>query len=85
MEITLGSRGRIVIPKEMRKNLNLKRGTKLKIRVENSIVIFYLPSKPPDEIFIHAGDQLVDQTLKEAKKIDAQKIKRLRKNLGASE
>lgn len=85
METTLSSKGQIVIPKEVREKIGLKPGDKIRLQVEDKKIILHFSAKPPEEIFVRAGDQMVDQTLREAKQTDELKIKRLLERLGATE
>ncbi len=85
METTLSSKGQIVIPKEVREKLGLKPGDKVRLQIEDKKIVLHLSTKPPDEIFVRAGEQLVDQVLRESKETDELKIKRLLERLGATE
>ncbi|MBI2936909.1 MAG: AbrB/MazE/SpoVT family DNA-binding domain-containing protein [Thaumarchaeota archaeon] len=85
METTLSSKGQIVIPKEVREKLGLKPGDKVRLQVEDKKIVLQFHAEPPEEIFVRAGGQLVDQTLREAKQADELKIKRLLERLGATE
>lgn len=86
-EVKLSSKGQIVLPKDAREKLGLKKGDKLKIEVdEKTKSIIIQPSvEPPKEIFIHAGTKLTSALLKEADEIDERQIKRLLNAIGVKQ
>jgi len=85
-EVKLSSKGQVVLPKETRKKMGLKKGDKLKIRVdEETKTILLQPSvAPPKEIFfIRAGTRLTSSVLRESEQLDETKVRRLLKAIGA--
>lgn len=78
--VKVSSKGQIVIPKEVRKKLGIDRGSILKLRVVGKKIILELTSEPPNDIFVEAGEKIVDEALREAK-ID-EKVLRLLRDLG---
>ena len=85
-EVKLSSKGQVVLPKEARKKLGLKKGDKLKVEVdERTKSIVMQPSvQPPKEIFIRAGTKITRSMLKESDEIDEKKIKRLLNAIGVT-
>ena len=82
-EVRISTKGQVVIPKEVREKLGLKPGDRVKIEaVEGRRAIIQSAVEPPEEIFVKAGDRLVDETLREANRRDEVKIRRLLKSLG---
>ncbi len=68
MEIVkLSSKGQIVIPKYIRDKLGLRKGSRLRIRLENKRIILEPVTEPPEEIFVKAGPEITEPILKEAK------------------
>lgn len=78
--VKVSSKGQIVIPKEIRKKLGIGRNSVLKIRVVGKKIILEPTSEPPDDIFVEAGEKIVDEVLKEVKKDE--KVLRLLRDLG---
>jgi len=61
----------------------LKPGDKVKIELlEGKKAIIQLLVNPPEEIFVKASDEIVEDTLREADKQDDEKIRRLLRSLG---
>ena len=86
LEVKLSSKGQIVIPKEVRDKLGLKAGDKIKLEVEEGKRLIVQPSvRPPKDVFVNAGDKLVEETLQEAKKVDEEKIREMLKSLGVKD
>jgi AbrB family looped-hinge helix DNA binding protein len=82
-EAKISTKGQIVIPKDVRDRLGLKPGDKVKIEVlEGRRAIIQPAISPPKEIFVKAGSRLVEETLKETKRREEEKISRLLKALG---
>ena len=86
MEVKLSSKGQIVIPKEVRDKLGLKAGDNVRLEVEEGRRVIVQPAvKPPNEIFVKAGDRLVDEALHEAKRADEGKIREMLRSLGVKD
>lgn len=86
LEVKLSSKGQIVIPKEVREKLGLKAGDKLKLEVEEGKRIIVQPSVgPPKDVFVKAGEKLLEETLQEAKKVDEEKIREMLRSLGVKD
>lgn len=86
LEVRLSSKGQIVIPKEVREKLGLKAGDKIKLEVEDGKRAIVQPSvRPPKDVFVKAGDKLVEETLREAKRVDEEKIREMLKSLGVKD
>jgi AbrB family looped-hinge helix DNA binding protein len=83
-EVKLSSKGQVVLPKQAREKLGLKKGDKLKIEIdEKTKRIIMQPSvKPPRGVFVRAGTKLTSSVLKEADEIDERKIKKLLRAVG---
>lgn len=81
---TLSSKGQLVLPKEARKKLGLKKGDRLKIDVdEKTKTIVIRPQlEPPREIFIRAGTKMTGSILEESNKQDELKTKKLLRAIG---
>ena len=75
-----------MLPKDARKKLGLKKGDKLKIKIdeENKTIVMQASIEPPKEVFVRAGTRLSSSILKESDQLDATKVKRLLKAIGAS-
>jgi len=78
--VRVSSKGQIVIPKKIRKKLGIKKNSILKMRVVGKKIVLELPSEPPSDIFVDAGEKIVDELIREAKKDE--KILRLLRDLG---
>jgi AbrB family looped-hinge helix DNA binding protein len=86
LEVKLSSKGQIVIPKEVREKLGLKAGDKIKLEVEEGRRVVIQPSvKPPNDVFVQAGERLIEETLQEAKRVDEEKIREMLKALGVED
>ena len=83
--VKLSSKGQVVIPREMRRRLGLKKGDKLKVEIdEQSKQILIQPSvQPPREVFVKAGTRLTSSILNESRELDEAKVKKLLKAIGA--
>lgn len=82
-EVRVSTKGQVVIPKGVREKLGLKPGDRVKIEaIEGRRAIIQPAVEPPEEIFVKAGDRLVDESLREANRHDEIKIRRLLKSLG---
>lgn len=80
-KIKLSSKGQVVIPKEIREKLGLKKGDVLSVRLEEDRIILEPISPPPPHIFIEAGEEIIEKLLKEAKST-SDKAERLLRDLG---
>jgi len=82
-EVRVSTKGQVVIPKGVREKLGIKPGDRVRIEaIEGRRAIIQPAVEPPEEIFVKAGDRLVDETLREANRRDEVKIRRLLKSLG---
>lgn len=80
----LSSKGQIVIPREVRKKMNLKPGDKVKIEaIKGRKAIIQPAVLPPDDIFVRAGKAVPKEVLAGSRRIDELKLKRLLRELGA--
>jgi AbrB family looped-hinge helix DNA binding protein len=84
-EVKLSSKGQVVLPKDARRKLGLKKGDRLRLQVdENTKTIVMQPHvEPPEEIFVRAGTRLTSSILKRSTELDETKVKKLLKALGA--
>ncbi len=81
-EVRLSSKGQVVLPKDLRKKLGLKKGDRLKVELENGNKIVMQPTiEPPEDIFVHAGTRLTKRILEESREIDETKFKGLLKEI----
>ncbi len=86
VDVKLSSKGQIVIPREVRKKLNLKPGDKVKIEaIDGRKAIIQPAILPPEDIFVSAGKETVGNILLESRKADEAKLKKLLKSLGVKE
>ena len=82
-EVRVSTKGQVVIPKGVRAKLGIKPGDRVRIEaIEGRRAIIQPAVEPPKEIFVKAGDKLVDESLREANRQDEIKIRRLLKSLG---
>jgi AbrB family looped-hinge helix DNA binding protein len=83
-EVKLSSKGQIVLPKDAREKLRLKRGDKLKVEIDERTksIIMHPSVSPPEEVFVRAGTKLTRSVLNEADEIDERKIKKLLNAIG---
>ncbi len=85
-EVKLSSKGQIVIPREVRKKMNLKPGDKVKIEAVKGRKATIQPAvQPPDDIFVRAGKAVPKKVLAESRRIDELNLKRLLRELGAEQ
>lgn len=83
LEVKVSSKGQIVIPRDVREKLGLKPGDKVKLEiVEGKRAVLQPAVKPPEGIFVKAGDRLVEENLQETRENDERKIGDLLKSLG---
>jgi len=78
--VKVSSKGQIVIPKKIRKKLGIRKNSTLKLRVVGKKIILEIASEPPEDIFVEAGEKIVDETLREVK--NDEKALRLLRDLG---
>jgi len=85
-EVRLSSKGQVILPKEVRDKLGLKKGDKLKIEIdERTKTILMQPSAtPPSEIFIRVGSKLSGAILRESREQDEKKVQRILKAIGVN-
>ncbi len=85
-EVRLSSKGQVVVPKEVRKKLGLRKGDKLKVEVdEQTKSIIFKPSvEAPRDIFVRAGTNTTSALLKESDRVNEKKIKRLLSSIGVT-
>lgn len=84
LEVRLSSKGQVVLPKEIRKKLGLRKGDKLRVEIdEGKNIVIHSSLEPPREIFIRAGTKLTSQILNESAELDEAKVKKLLKAIGA--
>lgn len=81
--LTISSKGQIVIPKEIREKLGLKRGKMVKITAEGNKIVIVPFSELPSELFVEVEPKAVEKVLREAKKADERKIQKLLAAIGA--
>ena len=79
-KVKTSSKGQIVIPKEIRDALGIKPGSILNIRVEGKRIILEPAPAPPD-VFVELGEKS-GKILRESRRIDEERIKRLLRDLG---
>ena len=85
-EVKLSSKGQIVVPKEARKKLGLRKGDRLKVEIDEKTksIIFRASVEAPRDIFVRAGTKTTSSLLKESDSMDEKKIKRLLNSIGVS-
>lgn len=84
-ETRISSKGQVVIPKDIRKKLGLKPGDMVKFEtLEGKRAIIQPAAEPTPDIFVKAGSEVVEETLREANLADDKKIARLLRALGVS-
>ena len=83
-EVRLSSKGQIVLPKEVREKLGLKKGDKLKLEIdeEKKAIVLQRSVVPPSVVFVRAGTALTSSLLREADQMDKKKERRLLKAIG---
>jgi len=79
-KVKTSSKGQIVIPKEIRDALGIKPGSILNILVEGKRIILEPAPAPPD-VFVELGEES-EKILREERRIDEERIKRLLRDLG---
>jgi len=71
-------KGQIVIPKQIRDMLGLVPGSILEIRVEGKKIVLEPAQEPPKDIFVKAGEEVVEPLLLEAKSTGDKALRILR-------
>jgi len=86
-EVKLSSKGQIVLPKDARDRLGLKKGDRLKVQVdERTKSIILQPSVPPPEgVLVRAGTRFTSSILKKSDVIDDRKVKKLLSAIGVTQ
>lgn len=86
-EVTMSSKGQIILPKDLRERLGIRQGDKLKLELdEKSKTILLRPRvEPPQEVFVRAGTKLTSSILKDSDNLDSSRTKRLLKAIGIKE
>lgn len=79
VEAKISKKGQVVIPKTIRKELNLSAGATLKVETRNGNIVLKPSRKPPEDIFVEAGSQLTEPALRKAKR-EGDKAARLLKD-----
>lgn len=77
----MSKKGQVVIPKDAREELNLSPGTLLRVEVEKGRIILEPYKEPPKKAFVHAGSNVTEPILREAKS-SSDKTQRLLRELG---
>ena len=86
MDAKLSSKGQIVIPKEIRDQLGLKPGDKVKLEIlEGRRAVIQPAVTPPKDVFFRAGEKILSKVLEETRKADEAKIGKLLKSLGVND
>lgn len=86
MKVKISSKGQIVIPKDIRDKLGLRPGTSISLEIiEGKKAVLQPPAEPPEEVFVKAGDRLVEEVLEESRKLDETKITKMLKALGVKD
>ena len=81
MHVKMSKKGQIVIPKKIRDKTGIQEGSVLIIRLEGKKIIIETLVKPPEDIFVSAGDEITAPIIEEAKK-SSDKAKKLLEALG---
>lgn len=86
MDAKLSSKGQIVIPKEIRDQLGLKAGDKVKLEIlDGRRAVIQPATTPPKDVFFRAGERILSKVLEETDKADEAKIGKLLKSLGVND
>ncbi len=80
--VKLSSKGQIVIPKNIREQLELKDGDILKVSIEAKKITLTPITELPEDLFVKAEAETVKDFLSEAKKINEGKLSELLAALG---
>ena len=81
LKTVVSKKGQVVIPKQARDELSLTPGTVLKIQVEGKRVLLEPLQELPKEAFVHAGAEITEPLLREAK-TTSDKTQKLLRDLG---
>lgn len=85
VEVKISSKGQVVIPKSIRERLGLRPGDRVRIEVLEGRKAIIQPSvEPPEEIFVRAGHNVLEEALGEADAAEQAKIRRLLESLGVT-
>jgi AbrB family looped-hinge helix DNA binding protein len=83
LESKISSKAQVVLPKALRDKLGLKPGDRVRFEIVDGKALLLRPaSKPPQAVFVKAGEKIVDAVLKERRRVDEDKIRRLLAELG---
>jgi len=63
--VKVSSKGQIVIPKKVRKKLGIGKNSIIRPSVMGKKIILEPSSEPPSEIFVRAGEKIVDKAIRE--------------------
>jgi len=77
----VSKKGQVVIPKDAREKLDLTPGTVLRVQVEDRKVILEPIKELHEKVFVHAGPNITEPILREAK-TTSDKTQRLLTELG---
>ena len=77
----VSKKGQVVIPKEVREELNLTPGTVLEVQVEDRKIVLEPVKELNEKIFVHAGQHVTEPIIHEAKGT-SDKTRRLLNELG---
>lgn len=80
--VKVSSKGQVVIPADIRKRFGFSKGSVVKIDVEGNKIIMTPMTEPPEEALVRAGPEAVREALREARKVDEEKIRGLLTALG---
>lgn len=80
VETKLSSRGQVVIPKQVRDRLNLRKGSRFKVEIKDRKILLKPIPKKELEMF-SASEEKVERVLKESKRLEKEREKRLLKAL----
>ena len=81
MHVRVSKKGQIVIPKAIRDKTGIVEGNFLTIRLEGKKIIIEPFNKPPEDIFVSAGDDITGPIISAAKE-SSDKVNKLLMALG---
>lgn len=80
--VKVSSKGQVVIPVDVRRRLGFDKGSVVKIVVEGNKIIMTPVTEPPEEALVRAGPEAVREAMKQARKVDEEKMRGLLTALG---